>query len=68
MATSRLVDKNSMAFKGVDCESLRIGETYYYFVGKFKSRFEAATLLPKYKEQFPGAFIVEFDGNGNPKK
>jgi len=68
MASSREIRPDSPVFKGVKCDSFKVGEMYYFFVGSYKSRFEAASELPKYKEQFPGAFIVAFDENGNPKK
>lgn len=60
MSSSKLLERGSSEFKGLDCENVKINGLYKYTYGRFTSKEAAAKELERVKKLFPGAFITTF--------
>lgn len=61
MASGNLIDKKSKVFKGWSCKHIRIGNTYKYYIGPYRTRDDAAKDLPGIRKSFPEAFIITIE-------
>ena len=43
-----------------DCSYIKVGNQYKYYIGKYKSKKEAAGELQRVRKTFPGAFITQY--------
>jgi hypothetical protein len=43
-----------------DCSYIKVGNQYKYYIGKYKSKKEAAGDLQRVRKTFPGAFITQY--------
>lgn len=69
LATAKKIGESSPELKGEKkIECVFINGYYKYWVGKFKTRSEAAEELKRLKSKFSGAFIVRTDASGNVLK
>lgn len=63
-ALSRKLEPGAPEFQGENVDCLKVGETYKYCIGFYKSRFEAAGALSGVKSKFPGAFLIRVAPDG----
>ena len=63
-ALSRKLEPGAPEFQGENVDCLKVGETYKYCIGFYKSRFEAAGALSTVKSKFPGAFLIRVAPDG----
>lgn len=61
---SRKLSDGAPEFQGEKADCLKVGETYKYCVGFYKTRFEAAAALSQLKSKFSGAFLVRVAPDG----
>ena len=61
---SRKLEAGAPEFQGENVDCLKVGETYKYCIGFYKTRFEAAGALSGVKTKFPGAFLIRVAPDG----
>ena len=65
---SRKLEPGAPEFQGENVDCLKVGETYKYCLGFYKTRFEAAGALSGVKTKFPGAFLIRVAPDGSVVK
>ena len=65
---SRQLAPDAPEFQGEKVDCLKVGETYKYCIGFYKTRFEAAGALSGVKSKFPGAFLIRVAPDGSVVK
>ena len=61
---SRQLAPGAPEFQGENVDCLKVGETWKYCIGFYKTRFEAAGALAGVKTKFPGAFLIRVAPDG----
>lgn len=61
MASRHLIPSDSKEFKGWNCRHVKSGKNYKYYIGRYSTREEALADLPKIRDSFPDAFIIEIE-------
>lgn len=61
LASRKLLPKDAPEFRGWNCRHIKSGKTYKYYVGSYSSKEEAREALPKVRNSFPGAFIINIE-------
>lgn len=58
LASRKLLPDDAAEFKGWSCRHIVSGKVYKYYIGSFHTRSEAQKALPRIKNSFPEAFII----------
>ena len=61
LASRKLLPKDAPELKGWNCRYIKSGRTYKYYVGSYSTKDEAREALPKVRNSFPGAFIINIE-------
>ena len=61
---SRQLAPGAPEFQGEKVDCLKVGESWKYCIGFYKTRFEAAGALSGVKSRFPGAFLIRVAPDG----
>ena len=61
LAAKKLLPKDAPELKGWNCRYIKSGRTYKYYVGSYSTKDEAREALPRVRNSFPGAFIINIE-------